>query len=253
MYASVTDASGRAVKDLPRESFTVLEDETPQAITTFIAGDFPAAVALAVDRSASMAGKPLTMARTAGRAFIGSLKPSDRAMLIGISTEVEVLAPLSADKTPLFSALERLDPWGTTSLHDALIRSLDLLEAESGRRAIVVLSDGEDRDSEASAASVLDRARRSDVLVYPIAIGRKRPPLFAELAAVSGGRSFHLKDPGELVPTLKAIADDLRSQYLIGYSPSAPWPGDAGEWRSITVRVTRPDLRVRARNGYSTR
>jgi Ca-activated chloride channel family protein len=253
VYATVTDASGGAVKDLPREAFTIFEDDTPQAITAFVSGEFPAAVALAIDRSVSMAGRPLTMARTAGRAFVAGLKPDDRAMLIGISGAVDVLAPLSADKGPLLKALDALDPWSTTSLHDALIRSIDLLEGETGRRAIVLLSDGEDRYSKASAADVLERARRSDVLIYPIAISRKRAPLFAELATVSGGRSFHLKDPRDLSPTLKTIAEDVRSQYLIGYAPAEAWPAEEAEWRSITVRVNRPDLRVRARSGYSTR
>lgn len=253
VYASVTDTGGRPVEDLPREAFTVLEDEQPQEITTFVAGEFPAAVALAIDRSVSMAGTPLTIARTAGRAFIASLKPEDRAMLVGISGEVDVLAPLSTDKAALLEALDRLDPWSTTALHDALLRSLDLLESETGRRAIVVLSDGQDRYSHATAADVLERARRSDVLIYPIAIARTRPPLFAELASVSGGRSFHLKDPRELAPTLKTIAEDLRSQYLIGYAPARAWPAEDSEWRSITVRVDRPGLRVRARSGYSTK
>lgn len=253
VYASVTDASGRPVKDLAREAFSVFEDDAPQAITTFIAGEFPAAVALAIDRSASMAGKPLTMARTAGRAFLASLRPEDRAMLIGISSRVEVLAPLTTDKAAIAKSLDALDPWSATALHDALIQSLDLLENETGRRAIVVLSDGEDRYSDATAAAVVDRARRSDVLIYPIAIGKKRAPLFAELAAISGGRSFHLTDARDLQATLKTIADDIRSQYLIGYAPSAPWPGEEAEWRSISVRVSRPDVKVRARSGYSTR
>lgn len=253
VYAAVTDSAGRPVKDLPREAFSIFEDDKPQEMTTFIAGDFPASVALAIDRSASMAGRPLNTARTAGRAVIAGLRPEDRAMLIGISSEVEVLAPLSADKAPLLKALDALDPWSATSLHDALIRSLDLLEGETGRRAIVVLSDGEDRYSEATAAAVLERARRSDVLIYPIAIGKKRAPLFAELAAISGGRSFHLRDVRELQSTLKTIAEDIRSQYLIGYAPAEPWSGEEAEWRSITVRVNRPDLKVRARTGYSTR
>jgi Ca-activated chloride channel homolog len=253
VYATVTDASGRAVKDLPREAFTILENDKPQRITAFVSGEFPAAVALAIDRSVSMAGKPLTMAKTAGRAFVAGLKPEDRAMLIGISGEVQVLASLNADKAPLLKALDALDPWSTTSLHDALIASLDLLESETGRRAIVVLSDAEDRYSRATAAMVLDRARRSDVLIYPIAVGPKRAPLFAELASVSGGRSSHLKDARELVPTLAAIADDLRSQYLIGYAPSEPWRAEDPEWRSISVKVNRPDVRVRARDGYSTK
>jgi Ca-activated chloride channel family protein len=233
--------------------FEVLEDGVPQKITTFAGGEFPAAVALAIDRSFSMKGTPLTVARTAGRSFLASLKPDDRVMLISISGEVDVLAPLSSDRTRALDALARLDPWSTTSLHDALIRSLDLLENETGRRAIVVLSDGVDRYSKATEADVLTRARRSDVLMYPIAIGRERPRLFAELAATTGGRSFHLRDARTLQSTLQTIAEDLRAQYLIGYEPaSAPGPGE-DDWRSISVDVKRPGLRVRARSGYSAR
>ena len=172
VYATVTGEDGRAVKGLSASDFVILENDVPQKITTFVDGDFPAAVALAIDRSFSMAGTPLTMARTAGRAFVGSLKPDDRAMLVSISGEVEVLAPLSTDKGPLLKALDALDAWSTTSLNDALIRALDLLEGETGRRAIVVLSDGEDRYSNATEAAVVARARRSDVLMYPIAIGK---------------------------------------------------------------------------------
>jgi Ca-activated chloride channel family protein len=250
VYATVTDATGRAIKGLTQDDFTLLEDDKPQSITTFVGGDFPASVALAVDRSFSMKGAPLTMARTAGRGFIAGLRPDDRAMLISISGDVEVLAPLSRDKSPLLKALDAIDPWSTTSLHDALIRSIDLLEAETGRRAIVVLSDGVDRYSAARDTDVLQRARRSDVLLYPIAIGRVRPSLFAELAAVTGGRSFHLPDPKKLQATLQAIAEDLRAQYLIGYAPADLPAGGPGEWRSITVKVRRPGATVRARSGY---
>lgn len=249
VYASVTGPDGRAIKGLTQDDFTILEDGQPQRITTFVGGEFPAAVALAIDRSFSMKGTPLVMARTAGRAFVGSLKPDDRAMLISISGAVDVLAPLSADKQPMLQALAALDPWSTTSLHDAIIRSIDLLEAETGRRAIVVLSDGEDRYSRATASDVVARARQSDVMLYLIALGRQRPALFPELATVSGGQSFHLRDPKELQPTLQTIADDLRAQYLLGYQPARP--AEAGEWRSITVTVNAPRARVRARSGYS--
>jgi Ca-activated chloride channel homolog len=253
VYATVTDQNGRAIRGLQQQDFTVLEDGHPQRITTFIDGDFPAAVALAIDRSFSMKGAPLTMAKTAGRAFVGSLKPEDRVMIISISGEVEVLAPLSSDRGPAVRALETLDPWSTTSLHDAIIRSLDLLEPETGRRAIVVLSDGADRYSTARETDVLNRARRTDVLTYPIAIGRERPRMFAELAAITGGQSFHLREPKQLQPTLTAIAEDLRAQYLIGYEPARAPGTDEDDWRAITVRVNRPGVSVRARSGYSTR
>jgi Ca-activated chloride channel family protein len=253
VYATVTDADGRAVKGLTQADFVVLENGQSQAIKTFVGAEFPAAVALAIDRSFSMKGTPLTMARTAGRAFVASLKPDDRAMLISISGEVEVLTPLSGDRAALFQALDALDPWSTTSLNDALIRSIDLLEGEVGRRAIVVLSDGADRYSAASEADVVERARRSDVMIYPVAIAKERPGLFVELATVSGGRSFHLREPRALQPTLEAIANDLRAQYLIGYEPTIPVDRRTPEWRSITVQVDRPGVKVRARSGYSTK
>ncbi|HUE85607.1 MAG TPA: VWA domain-containing protein [Vicinamibacterales bacterium] len=253
VYATVTDKDGRPVKGLQAEDFAVLEDDVRQDVTTFIGGDFPASVALAIDRSFSMQGAPLTVARTAGRVFVASLKPEDRVMLISISGKVEVLAPLSRDREPLLQALSSLDAWSSTSLNDALIKSLDLLEDETGRRAIVVLSDGADRYSQAREADVLDRARRSDVMVYPIAIGRSRPTLFAELAALTGGRSFHLRDPKNLQSTLQTIAVDLGAQYLLGYAPATPPRSGEEDWRSISVRVNRPGVTVRARSGYSTR
>ena len=253
VYVTVTDADGRPVKDLRAEDFTVREDGVPQTVTTFVGGQFPAAVALAIDRSFSMKGTPLTMARTAARVFVGSLKPDDRVMLISISGDVEVLSPLTTDRAPLLTALERLDPWSTTSLNDAIIRSLDLLEEETGRRAIVVLSDGDDRYSAAADVDVLARARRSDVMVYPIAIGRQRPAFFPELAALTGGRSFHLREPRELQPTLQAIAADLGAQYLLGYAPAKSVDTSEDDWRSISVTVDRPGVMVRARSGYSPR
>ena len=240
------------MRGLTAADFTVFEDDAPQRIATFIDGEFPASVALAVDRSFSMKGTPLTVARTAGRAFLASLRADDRAMLMSISGEVEVLAPFAADKAAALRALDGLDPWSTTALNDAIVRSLDLLDEESGRRAIVILSDGSDRYSATSAADVLDRARRSDVLIYPVALGKRRPPLFAELATTSGGLSFHLANPARLAATLQAIAEDLRAQYLLGYVPPPSSSEDSG-WRRITVRVDRPGVTVRARSGYATR
>jgi Ca-activated chloride channel family protein len=86
--------------------------------------------------------------------------------------------------------------------------------------------------------------------VYPIAFGRTRPQAFAELAALTGGRSFHVRDARQLADTLQTIASELRNQYLIGYSPLKPPVAGSAEWRSITVTVSRPDVTVRARDGY---
>ena len=253
VYVSVTDDQGRPVRDLTRDDFTVLEDEAPQTLTAFTASEFPASVALAIDRSVSMEGSPLNVARTAGRVFLATLKPDDRVALIAIGSEVEMLAPLSADRSTADHALRDLDAWGVTLLNDAIVRCVDLLSRTSGRRAIVLLSDGEDRFSRATDADVTARVRSSDVMVYPVAIAHKRSRLFAELATLSGGRSFQLRNAKELEPTLKTIAEDLRWQYLLGYAPARPWPAGQAEWRAITVRVQRPGLHVRARTGYFAR
>ena len=114
----------------------------------------------------------------------------------------------------------------------------------------MLLSDGTDRYSETSAADLVEDARHRDVLIYPIAIGSPRPPVFAELAAATGGRSFLATDRASSPATLTTIARELRLQYLLGYVPSRI--GEHG-WHAIEVSVDRPGARVRARDGYYAR
>jgi Ca-activated chloride channel family protein len=252
VYATVTDAAGGPVLGLRREDFDVWEDGRRQEISAFASGEFPATVALGLDRSWSMAGRPLRLAKEASQAFLRQLTPQDRSMVVSISSDAEVIAPVEADRAHQAALIAALDPWGTTSLHDATIATLDRLSTEPGRQALIVFSDGVDRYSQASAAAVIARARRSQALVYPIGLGRTRAPLLTELAVVTGGRSFWLKDINELDRTLATIAKELRSQYLLGYAPSRALDGSAPEWRSIRVAVRDggKGVRVRARDGY---
>jgi len=250
VYAAVVDRDGRPVTGLTRDDFTVLEDGRVQTVSAFAAGDFPLSVAVAIDRSFSMSGRQLPIARDAARTFLEGLRPSDQSMIVAIGSEVQAVAPLSADRRAQLDALQRLEPWGTTGLHDAIIASIDAIQSAKGRRALVLLSDGTDRYSQASAADARDRARRSDVMVYPVALGKARPPLFAELAALTGGRSFQPKDATQATTTMTTIAEELRQQYLLGYVPSKPIGSGDDQWRAITVRVKRQDVTVRARDGY---
>ena len=250
VYATVTDARGEPVTGLRQEAFIVRENGEPQTISTFTAGEFPLAVAVAIDRSFSMTGERLAVAKSAGRIFLSELRPEDESMLLAIGSQVDVLAPLSSERGPQLAALSRLDAFGTTGLYDAILRAIEAIQTARGRRALVLLSDGDDRYSTARATDALERARRSDVLVYPVALGRQRPPVFAELASLTGGRSFHLRDTRTLPDTLRTIARELRHQYLIGYTPTKPIVPGSGEWRSISVTVDRPEVRVRARDGY---
>ncbi len=254
VYVTVTDAAGAHVGGLGQGDFQIWEDGSAQAISVFASGEFPVTVALGIDRSWSMAGRPLRLAKQASRGFLGQLRPGDRSTVVAIGSDAEVIAPLSLDRAGQGAAIASLDPWGTTSLHDATLAVLDRLAGEPGRRAFVVFSDGLDRYSRATAPAVLARARRSPALVYPIGVGRTRPPLLTELAVLTGGRSFWLKDVSELDRTLTTIARELRSQYLIGYAPTRPVQRGVAEWRSIRVALRRPapGQRVRARDGYQT-
>ena len=254
VYATVTDANGELVTGLRQGDFAVYENNQPQQITTFAAGEFPLTVALGVDRSWSMAGKPLQLAKQASQSFLTQLKPNDRSMIVAISNTADVIAPLSTDRFTQSRVIAALDPWSTTALRDSIIAALDRLEAEPGRQALVLFSDGNDRYSMAGEAQVIARARRSNALIYPITIGKDRPPLLAELAVLTGGRSFQLKDATELEKTLATIAKELRYQYLLGYAPSQPIDPGVHEWRSIHVALTgtRSGLQVRARDGYTT-
>jgi Ca-activated chloride channel homolog len=254
VYATVTDRNGEPLTGLKQSDFVVYENNTRQDISAFAAGEFPLTVALGVDRSWSMAGNPLRLAKQASQSFLRALKPDDRSMVVAINNEAEVIAPLSADRAAQARAIAALDPWSTTALHDAIIATLDRLEPEQGRQALVVFSDGADRYSHATAAQVTDRARRSTALIYPIAFGKQRPALLAELAVVTGGRSFLLRDARELDATLAAIARELRYQYLLGYAPIDPIDRGEHEWRSIrvTLKNAPSGVRVRARDGYTT-
>ena len=250
VYATVTDKRGQPVTGLDRDAFSVRENGEPQPISTFAAGEFPLSVAIAVDRSFSMTGDRLAAAKSGARIFLGALRPADESMLIAVGSTIDVIAPLSRHRREQLEALNRLDAFGTTGLYDAIVVALDAIQPARGRRALVLLSDGSDRYSKATAAEVLERARASDVLVYPIAFGRTRPEAFAELASLTGGRSFHVTDARRLPETLQTIAGELRNQYLIGYSPVKPPIAGSNEWRSIAVTVARPDVTVRARDGY---
>jgi Ca-activated chloride channel homolog len=253
VYATVTDANGELVMGLRQSDFQVVENDRPQEISAFAAGEFPLTVALGVDRSFSMAGEPLRLAKLASQTFLKQLKPGDRSMILAIGNNAEVIAPLSTDRAAQSQAIAALDAWSTTSLNDAVIVALDRLEPEKGRQALIVFSDGADRYSEATSGQVLARARRSQALVYPITMGKTRVPASVELATLTGGRSFLLRDAKELERTLSTIARELRYQYLIGYVPSAPPKPGMHEWRAIRVMLKNPTngLRVRARDGYT--
>jgi Ca-activated chloride channel family protein len=209
-------------------------------------------VTIAIDRSFSMAGQRLALSKQAARTFIAALRPTDEVMVLAIGSEIETITPPVPAREAVATRWEAIGAWGTTPLYDAAVDALDAIQTRSGRRALILISDGIDRDSRTTATDLIARARQSNVLVYPVAIGGTRPPEFGELANVTGGRTFFIDDPKRLESQLGGLARELRFQYLIGYTPSRGANADPG-WRAIEVTVSRPDLRVRARDGYFAR
>ena len=252
VYATVTDRDGQPVTGLTAADFQVSEDGVPQPITTFAGGEFPLSITIALDRSFSMAGAPLARSKQAARSFIAALTPTDEVMVLAIGSEVETITPPVPAREAAATRWEAIEAWGTTPLYDASVQALDAIQARRGRRALLLISDGIDRDSGTTAAQLIAHARQSGVLVYPVAIGRTRPPLFGELANVTGGRSFFIADPARLEGQLAILARELRFQYLLGYAPPERSGSDSA-WRSIQVSVSKPDARVRARDGYFSR
>jgi Ca-activated chloride channel homolog len=249
VYATVTDAQGQPIAGLTAVNFRVAEDGAPQPITTFVAGDFPLSIVVVLDRSFSMSGDRLNLAKQAARMFIAALRPDDEVMVLAAGSEIETITPPVPARTAAATAWDAIQPWGTTPLYDVIAKGLDMPYTQTRRRALLVISDGFDRYSDISDTEVIERARHHDVLVYPVAIGKQRPPVLAELASVTGGHSFNVDDPKKLSATLDMIARELRSQYLLGYAPARP-AASKGGWRSIEVSVDRPGARVRARDGY---
>lgn len=251
VYASVLDAHGEPVTGLSADEFIVEEDGRRQQVQTFAASHFPLSLAIAVDRSFSLSQARLTQVVHAVQRLLGELREEDRVTLLAIGSEVEVLTPLSTDHRAAHDALVGLTPWGTTPLFDATAQAIDRVQDASGRRALILVTDGDDRYSASTAAEMVLNARRHDVLVFPVSLRRTSPPVLVELANVTGARAGAVPGPDALPAALSSIARELRQQYLLGYAPAAPGSQTgAGAWRAISVRVTRPGLRVRAREGY---
>jgi Ca-activated chloride channel family protein len=252
VYATVTDHRNAYVSDLSAADFVVQEDGIRQPISAFADGEAPLVLAIGIDRSFSVPRPTLRVFTAAARAAIDKLGPRDRSLVLAIGSEREIVAPLSENPERARDALAKVDSWGSTPLHDAIVDAMALVQSGRGRRALIVLTDGGDGDSQTTVAELVTQARVQDVLVYPVVVGHARPPALVELAAAAGGRAFLSVKPAEVTSVLETVVDELRHQYVLGYVPSRPSEAEP-RWRSLTVRVTRPGLRVRARDGYWSR
>ena len=271
LSVTVTDAREKFVDGLQQDDFVVLEDGVRQPVSFFAAADVPLDLVLLVDGSASMADKA-ALAREAAGGLARSLRAGDRGAVIEFREGVRVTQPLTHDLGALGEALARITPGGGTALYTALYVALREFSptrrpeaAQLRRRAIVVLSDGDDTSSLIGFDEVLDVARRSGVSIYTISVtspaalarelalgGRRQSNggyAMRALARDTGGRAFFPAGASALKGIYGSIAEELRHQYAIGYVPSNG--ARDGEWRQVLVRVTdRPGARPRTRSGY---
>jgi len=266
LNVTVTDATGRFIPDVNQDEFQIFEDNQPQAITVFSRDPQPIALSLLVDASTSMEQR-LPIAQDAAIGFVRRMKKADLAQVVEFNSEVQIRQDFTGDPGALEAAIRRLRASGSTSLYNATYIALSGLKrmkattpSELRRQAIVILSDGEDTTSLVTYDEVLDAAKRSEVIVYAIGLRSKEPVsrrvggyneaefVLRTLAQQTGGRAFFVDDAAQLQAVYTQIADELASQYLIGYS-SRNTRRD-GAWRAIVLRSTRANTAARTKAGY---
>jgi VWFA-related protein len=265
LAVTVTDLKGRFITDLAEGDFQVFEEGVPQPLTLFTREDLPVSLAILLDTSASMEQK-LSQAQTAAIRFVRTLQPADEAQVLKFSQRAEIVQDFTSDKAQLESAIRTTTASGDTALYTAIYVALKDLdrrhrEAELRRRAVVVLTDGEDTASVINDEQVLDLARRTGIGVYGVGLFGDMPaasrPLnpeqstffFSALGRATGGQAHFLKSVNQLDGVYDRLAQELRSQYGLGYIPTNP--ARDGRWRRVVVRTpARVNLDIRTRLGY---
>ena len=257
---TVRDGDGRLVPDLPADAFTIYEDGVPQTITQFTHDRVPVGVGLLLDVSDSMFGQRIKDACAAVQRFLLELLAEDDALFVMTFNHLaNLLTPwvTPAESATVRTALDALQPSGGTAIYDTVINALGMIDHRPrDRAALVVISDGADTASDASLRDVRSALLHTDAFIYAVAIDsplrqaintRVNPQALSEITNQTGGRTEVVHDPADLAAATGRIAEELNSQYVMGYS--SPHPGD-GKYHSIRVRVNREGYKVRSRNGY---
>ncbi len=250
LWVTAVDERGNLIKDLTKDDFEVYENGRPMQVLEFTREERPMNLAIVIDTSGSMVDK-IEAVHDAAADFVETLRPIDRALVIDFDDNVFLLQDLTAEHAPLQEAIESTEPLGATALYDAMHASYRKIGDIEGRKAIILLSDGEDTASFFSQKRVLEEAKASDTLIYSIgvggALGTARGVL-RDFSEYTGGTSFFVKDPEELAQVYRRIADELGSQYYLTYSTdNDTWDG---RWMKVEVKSERPGVDVRARRGY---
>jgi Ca-activated chloride channel family protein len=255
---TVIGPSGALVTDLPREAFDVYEDGERQTVSVFTSERVPVGLGMLLDVSDSMFGQRIKDARSAVERFLFTLlDPSDEFFVVAFNHAPKILTPWTHAPDLVREALDTVRPTGGTAIYDAVLSALPLIDRRTRQRAaVVVISDGADTASDASLRDVRSALLRSDAFVYAIAIDssnrqaintRVNPAALGEITNQSGGRTEVVTNAAELVAATSKIAEELNSQYVLGYVSAKRADG---QYHSIRVRLKEAGYQVRARNGY---
>jgi len=256
IYATVVDASGRLAPDLEQADFTILDNGKPADVSLFSNESQPFTAVVMLDTSASMTAN-LKLLNRAAEQFLLRLLPVDRAQVGAFNDKIQLSGTFTNNRDELIGALDDLYFGNPTRLNDGIAAGLDALQGIDGRRVVLVFTDGEDTSSRIGFKTVLERARDEEVMVYSIGLEseyfngmrvvKSRPSRdLRKISDETGGGYFELLKTAELAPTFSRVAQELRSQYLIGFAPAAL----DGKVHKLDVKVTRPGMTVRARRSY---
>ena len=256
IYATVVDPGGRLVPDLERGDFSILDNGKPVDLSLFSNESQPFTAVVMLDTSASMTAN-LKLLNRAAEQFLLRLLPVDKAQVGAFNDKIQLSGTFTNNRDELISALNDLYFGNPTRLNDGIAAGLDALQGIDGRRVVIVFTDGEDTSSRLGFKTVMERARDEEVMVYSIGLEseyfngvrvvRSRPSRdLKRISDETGGGYFELLKTADLAPTFSRVAQELRSQYLIGFAPATL----DGKVHKLEVKVNRPGMTVRARKSY---
>ena len=258
LHASVSDRQGKLLSSLNQDAFRIFENGARQEIKLFRHEDVPVSLGIVIDGSGSMQTK-LPRVEAAALALVHESNPQDEVFIINFNDQAFLDVPITNDVDKMQQGLDRIDAQGGTAMCDAVKMALDYskLTAKKEKRVMLVITDGNDNASRASLDSIVRLAQQSESVVYAIGLFSQEKRADAsharqalkELTSATGGLVFYPKDVAEVQHLAVEIAHDIRSQYLITYSPRVQ--ALDGSYRRIKMTVTAPgNPVVRTRNGY---
>ncbi len=251
-YATVTDSRGRYVDDLGEDQFTLLDGQQATKLVGFESHAQPVSVALLLDTTGSMS-LALPALKSAALKLIGELRPVDSVAVYSFNKSVTVLQPFTTDMNQAKRAVLSTEALGETALYDALARVSRDLSGRTGKKVIVVFTDGEDNSSTLTTDTAVLRAKATGVPLFTIAEGialdsKNYLNQLAELAKATGGESFAIKDATEIGAVFEKVSEDLAHGYLLQFEPPS---NEDHAWHPISIQVkVRGNKVVRAREGY---